>query len=133
MERETNSGQAFSLMWMLFSAQGRLTRKPFWLFGISWAIIEYILTEIEDSNDMLLVLITALISIVLLIASIFVGIKRSHDRGRSGWFTLLWFIPIVCLWPGIEFGFLRGTVGDNKYGQDPLEQYCSEVNRWESD
>ncbi|GHU87403.1 hypothetical protein AGMMS49941_10860 [Deferribacterales bacterium] len=49
-------------------------------------------------------------------------IKRCHDRNRSGWFILLFLVPIVNLWAIIELGFLRGTVGDNKYGCDPLQQ-----------
>jgi uncharacterized membrane protein YhaH (DUF805 family) len=30
------------------------------------------------------------------------------------------FATLVSLWALIELGFLRGTVGDNRYGPDPL-------------
>jgi uncharacterized membrane protein YhaH (DUF805 family) len=49
-----------------------------------------------------------------------VGVKRAHDRGRAWWFVLLGAVPVLNLWPIIELGFLRGTVGDNQYGADPL-------------
>ena len=42
-------------------------------------------------------------------------------RGRSGWFQLIMLIPIIgSIWLLVEVGFLRGTVGSNKYGDDPL-------------
>jgi len=49
-----------------------------------------------------------------------VNVKRWHDRGKSGWWCLLLFIPILGpIWTIVELGFLRGTVGWNDYGHDP--------------
>jgi uncharacterized membrane protein YhaH (DUF805 family) len=55
-------------------------------------------------------------------------IRRLHDRGKSGWWYLGFigtaFIPylnvITSIWFLIETSFLRGTVGPNDYGPDPL-------------
>ena len=49
------------------------------------------------------------------------GVKRCHDRDRSGWFMLVSLIPIVSIWYLVEIGFLKGTDGPNRYGEDPLE------------
>jgi uncharacterized membrane protein YhaH (DUF805 family) len=50
-----------------------------------------------------------------------VGTKRLHDRGHSGWRLLLIVIPVVGpMWLLIALGLLRGTRGDNQYGDDPL-------------
>ncbi len=52
-----------------------------------------------------------------------VSVKRCHDRDRSGWFLLIYFIPIIGeLWVSIELGFLRGTAGANRFGPDPLQR-----------
>ena len=52
--------------------------------------------------------------------AVVVNIKRFHDRNKSGWWVLIALIPLVgALWIVIECGFLRGTVGDNRYGPDP--------------
>jgi uncharacterized membrane protein YhaH (DUF805 family) len=45
-----------------------------------------------------------------------VGVKRCHDRNRSGWFLLIGWLPIMNLWLFIELGFLAGTVGPNRFG-----------------
>ena len=48
--------------------------------------------------------------------SIVIYVKRARDRGRSGWFVLLLFVPVLNIWALIEFLFLPGTMGDNAYG-----------------
>ena len=46
--------------------------------------------------------------------------KRWHDRDKSGWWSLIGFIPIIGgLWMLIECGFLGGTDGSNSFGPDP--------------
>jgi uncharacterized membrane protein YhaH (DUF805 family) len=43
--------------------------------------------------------------------------KRWHDRGKSGWWSLIVFVPIIGgLWALIELGFLGGQPGVNEYG-----------------
>ncbi|MAE99108.1 MAG: hypothetical protein CME00_03095 [Geminicoccus sp.] len=59
-------------------------------------------------------------SIAFLWAGIASAVKRLHDCNRTGWFYLLVFIPgigplLMLIW----LGFIRGTVGENKFGPDP--------------
>lgn len=57
----------------------------------------------------------------LLWAGLAVYAKRWHDRGKSGWWTLISFVPLIGLiWIIVELGMLRGTEGTNQYGPDPL-------------
>ena len=44
--------------------------------------------------------------------------KRWHDRGRSGWWLLVGVIPIGVLWILFECAFLRGNLGENRFGTD---------------
>jgi uncharacterized membrane protein YhaH (DUF805 family) len=49
-----------------------------------------------------------------------VAAKRWHDRGKSGWWTLIVLVPFIGgIWMFVEAGCLRGTVGPNNYGPDP--------------
>ncbi|MEM8628242.1 MAG: DUF805 domain-containing protein [Pseudomonadota bacterium] len=49
-----------------------------------------------------------------------IGVRRCHDRGRSGWWLLLTFIPLFGLvWWLIDLGLLAGERGVNRYGADP--------------
>jgi Predicted membrane protein len=57
------------------------------------------------------------------VACFLAGAKRAHDRNKSGWFVLLYFVPILSLWPFVELYFLPGTAGNNLYGNDPLVRF----------
>ncbi len=59
-------------------------------------------------------------SLLLLWPRLAIGVKRCHDRDKSGWWLLLACIPIIgWIWLFIEFGLLDGTPGSNKYGPSP--------------
>jgi uncharacterized membrane protein YhaH (DUF805 family) len=51
-------------------------------------------------------------------------VKRMHDRNRSGWYLATMLIPIANIYfmfsIPIEAWFLRGTVGANRFGDDPI-------------
>lgn len=68
-----------------------------------------------------------LFALASLIPSIALTIRRIHDFDKSGWFYLLFIvlsiIPIVGLIASIGWIVimcLRGTVGDNRFGPDPV-------------
>lgn len=87
-------------------------------------------------------IIAGIVTIALIVSSIAVHIKRLHDRDKSGWWLLLFYLlPIildgldrmsgvplvfslpaaaVSIWALVQFGFLRGTSGPNQYGPHPL-------------
>jgi uncharacterized membrane protein YhaH (DUF805 family) len=47
-------------------------------------------------------------------------IQRFHDRGKSGFWFMIVFVPFVgVLWQIIECGFCSGDDGDNEYGPPP--------------
>ena len=100
---------------------GRITRKPFWIGNLILAVINVMVMGLATSNSAVTNLIAIIISLALIYPSICVAIKRFHDRGKSGWWVCIAFIPILGLiWYIVEAGFLRGTVGPNAYGEDPL-------------
>lgn len=65
-------------------------------------------------------IINVVLYIVMMYSSIALQIKRWHDLDRSGWFTLLGFLPIVNLIYGVYVYCVKGTTGDNQFGKDPL-------------
>jgi uncharacterized membrane protein YhaH (DUF805 family) len=115
-------------------------------------VIYAVMTIIDYVTDQSVVFqaLNGMLIIVILIASIAVGVKRLHDRNKSGWYLLLfYFLPCtlaalsvligafvedstiiatvlallafaLVVWAFIEMGCLRGTVGVNRYGPDPV-------------
>ena len=106
-----------------FSFSGRIRRSEWWTI-YSMAIGGVILLSIIANPALETQGLFAGIFMMLWLATMWIvlasNVKRLHDRGRSGWFLLVALIPFAGFWVLIEVGFLRGTVGPNAYGSDPL-------------
>ena len=58
-----------------------------------------------------------IVSVLFLYPTYALYTKRWHDRNKSGWWSLIGFVPLIGgLWLLIELGFLGGDDGDNFYG-----------------
>ncbi len=109
------------------SFQGRIGRGTWWLTALVQLLlvagaIGYV-AAVEAAEDprtgwqgpvfFVIVLGTAWIGLCA-------NIKRYHDRGKSGVWVLLSFVPVVGpIWMFVELGFLPGTDGDNMFGSPP--------------
>ena len=135
----------------MFSPTGRLNRAPYWFtsFGLLVAalvlgFIAFVIQgrSVAPSAAVGVILLTTLVFSALIWISFVMAIKRLHDRDKSGWWVLLFyvapsifegvenstglFIPGligfgISIWGLVELGFLRGTTGQNSYGPDPLQ------------
>ena len=48
-------------------------------------------------------------------------IRRLHDVGRSGWWELLWLVPVWGWIKGLGLLLRHGEKGENRYGAPPAE------------
>lgn len=133
-------------MQLFTSLEGRIPRKNFWLgflilLVITW-ILEFALFAIfgvsmmsgmdpnatpeaaaAAASDMMgkMAIPLGILMLLILWPSICLYAKRWHDRNKSGWWSLIMFVPIVGgIWMLVELGFLRGTEGANRFGPDPI-------------
>lgn len=116
-----------NLTWLLFSSKGRLNRARYWAvmlpaFGIYFLTILLIDSIAGEESPASLLIFPVVIAFIWV--SLATQIKRWHDRNKSGWWIFIGIIPLIgAIWQFIEVGCLRGTVGDNSYGPDPLGGY----------
>jgi uncharacterized membrane protein YhaH (DUF805 family) len=165
-----------SLFHLLFGFSGRINRAKYWLAVVLWLVFWaialpacllagfYILGtnlvdgELPSGSDWLekyvrLAVDYAVLFIIFLtlvsvswISAFAIGVKRLHDRNKSGWLIVLFYVVpsilggiantseqavasfvlglgslVISIWGLVELGFLRGTVGPNAYGPDPLQ------------
>jgi uncharacterized membrane protein YhaH (DUF805 family) len=111
---------------LLTSYEGRINRAKFWAaVGVFFvgAIIAVIIDNILGTTIANLpygyVYILYILATLYCIFSVYT--KRWHDRGKSGWWTLIMLIPLIGpIWFLVECGILEGTRGANQYGPDPL-------------
>jgi uncharacterized membrane protein YhaH (DUF805 family) len=142
---------------LLFGFKGRMNRARYWqaLLAASGAMVVFMIILVAvlmalDPSDrtsilgLLPVLVLAVPMMALMTWSwAATSIKRLHDRGKSGWWMLLFFgTPILIskmafnshgslaaqilefslfalgVWSFIELYCLRGTSGPNRFGPD---------------
>jgi uncharacterized membrane protein YhaH (DUF805 family) len=106
----------------LFSFQGRVGRQQFWLTSLAvMAVVvalEFLARGTRGSP-------VALMFLVLMVPTVWIslalGVKRWHDRDKSGWWILINLVPFIgYIWALVENGFLKGTSGQNRFGADPV-------------
>jgi uncharacterized membrane protein YhaH (DUF805 family) len=140
---------------ILFSFNGRINRAKFWLVPIlanlviaGVAMILAILVPpgergAEDAAFWVVFVPVVALTIANFWITAAVVVKRLHDRAKTGWWLLIFYLaPVVgvllagvfpalgwvpflvivafVIWGTVELGFLKGTTGPNKYGPDPL-------------
>lgn len=117
---------------LLFSFSGRINRAKLWLGFLLVFIIAALLIaavaalafatgEIDKPDPGPFTLTGMVIGLLLYAWMTFaLYIKRAHDRGWSGWFSLLLLLPLISVWPLIELLFLPGDPAANRFGASPL-------------
>ncbi len=131
----------------LFSFQGRINRAKYWAFVVGSMVAAFVAIGAVFASGFSLPLILLLVVAYLLLfyIGLAVGAKRLHDRGRSAWWLLVFYLVPgvlqvigdlmhvdaaklvlslvtigIAIWAFVELGCLRGTDGPNQYGPDPL-------------
>lgn len=142
----------------LFSFRGRINRAKYWLAALVYVLVSILFVVIgfialgNNIDDLfslagvgiLLWIVGLILFVAITWSSIAVGIKRLHDREKSGWWMLVFLLGptvlnglgqstagaaslilslaalVVSVWAFVELGCLRGTRGPNLYGPDPL-------------
>lgn len=98
---------------------GRARRREFWFF----VLVNFLAILILEGVDMVLgtYFLGSAYSLAVLIPSIAVSIRRLHDTGRSGWWLLVGFIPIIGLIVLLIFYVQDSQAGTNQHGDNPKD------------
>ena len=112
---------------MFLTYHGRLNRKPYilrgLLVGITSSILSNVMGVMAESSSLALNLVSLVLLVVVLalcVVSVMLMIRRWHDLGKSGWFSLLLLVPLVNFVVGLYLWVKKGDDGPNRYGEDPL-------------
>lgn len=97
---------------------GRARRSEYWWWVLFNVIISSVLSFLIRGGSGPSFLVSLLL-LGLILPSLAVAVRRLHDTGRSGWFLLIAFIPLVGAIILIVFMATEGNPGDNQYGAPP--------------
>ena len=104
--------------------KGRVSRSHFFLstlfVGILLGVIGSSKPSIEASVTSLLITVVWILAMTFLFyLQLSFWSKRFHDVNKSGWWSLLYFVPVVNVVIYIILIFYKGDVKKNKYGPIP--------------
>jgi uncharacterized membrane protein YhaH (DUF805 family) len=134
--------------YLFTSFEGRINRKPYWLGSLTlmaaFMVLLLLLFALVGFFGLFIGYI--ILAILVIYPSLALMVKRFHDRDKSGWWALVFYVPtfinggvsysapesgismviglvtlVVTIWLIIELGFLKGKPGSNDYGPNPLE------------
>jgi uncharacterized membrane protein YhaH (DUF805 family) len=101
---------------------GRAVRSEYWywylffvLVAIATALIDFVLFPRVDISP-----VNTLAELALLLPSVAVSVRRLHDLDRTGWWLFIILIPLIGAIVLLVWFCMRGTVGPNRFGPDPL-------------
>jgi len=102
---------------------GRAQRAEYWMFFLFNLIIGFVLGFIEGlsgiSGDSGMSILGTLYALAVFIPGLAVAVRRLHDTGRSGWWLLLVFIPLLGAIVLLVFFIMDSQPGTNEYGPNP--------------
>jgi uncharacterized membrane protein YhaH (DUF805 family) len=121
-----------------FDFSGRSRRLEYWSFQLMWLVVLFMIVGVTEAlgfgsgpnstEDIHPIALSLMVVWLLgnLIPSLALTVRRWHDLGQSGWFTLLFgllsAIPLIGLIPAlgnIIWFFMPGNSGENRWGLDP--------------
>jgi uncharacterized membrane protein YhaH (DUF805 family) len=144
------------LLEFLFGASGRINRAKYWrstlLFAGTGLMVPVILFTAAGIAAPLFIVAIVVVLIPWLLWGISITTERLHDRNKSAWWLVAFYLApamlgqltkaawsagaaavalhyilalaasALTMWGFVEIGCLRGTDGSNEYGPNPLLQ-----------
>ncbi|RDH82871.1 MAG: DUF805 domain-containing protein [endosymbiont of Galathealinum brachiosum] len=124
---------------VIFSTKGRIGRLRYlaysmiynflimFLVGILSAILIPMIAGNGEESGVMMVMVMGLIYLPVFAIFFIVARRRLHDLDRTGWLTLLMFVPLINIIFGLYLLFGPGSPGANKYGPAPQANTALEI------
>ena len=115
----------------IFTTEGRLNRGKFFKYYILITLMGATATFVTscmatfltgDPNSTPVLMVTGAWALIAGAGNVMLIIRRLHDMGKSGWFALIVFVPVIGVIFSIAMFLIPGQVGWNEYGADPLTE-----------
>ena len=131
---DTDNSVSFKDSWKICLSKltdfsGRASRSEYWKFYLSFfilylaimfGVLVFIIMANPYISDASLDAISWALSVPGGLFTLSATVRRLHDTNKSGWFVILFLIPLIGLIV-LVFLILPGDKGKNKYGLNPLK------------
>lgn len=110
--------ESFKKMWINgLNFKDRTSRSDYWNAWLMTVIVSFVLGIITGFMGETIAYYAGLIfSLVLIVPTLAMDVRRLHDVNKSGWYLLMELIPFVG-WIFLLVAYCSKTVEPNKYGK----------------
>jgi uncharacterized membrane protein YhaH (DUF805 family) len=102
---------------------GRARRQEYWMFVLISTLLPFVALMLASVLGMQMgngaTVLLAVYYVAVLLPSIAVWVRRLHDTGRSGWWVLASFVPLLGTIALLVFSLQDSETGTNQYGPNP--------------
>jgi uncharacterized membrane protein YhaH (DUF805 family) len=98
---------------------GRASRSAFWWWALFQAIVAIVALIVDYAIFNSPGVFYGLTALGLLLPSFSVAIRRLHDTDRSGWWLLIYLVPLIGAIVLLVFFLTGSDPGANRYGPGP--------------
>jgi uncharacterized membrane protein YhaH (DUF805 family) len=104
--------------------EGRARRKEYWFFILFNVLISMVLGFVDRfigniNPESGLGILSGIYTLGVIIPGMAVSVRRLHDTGRSGWWLLITFVPVIGAIIFFYFMVLDSDTESNEYGPSP--------------
>lgn len=103
---------------------GRAQRSEYWFYTLFYCVF-YLAVNMADfaivvaSNGQVILYLAVIYSLIMLLPTWAVSVRRLHDTNRSGWWILIGLIPLVGAIVLLVFFVQDSQPNANQYGANP--------------
>ena len=108
-----------SFLWCFFGFRGRLSREPYLLGLLAMTLLATLsLAPLMDVQEEQMRISEYALPIVLIsnVVQFALVIKRLHDFGKTGLYSVIIVVPIVNIVFALALALIPGNPGQNRYG-----------------
>lgn len=104
--------------------EGRAGRQEYWFFILFNILISMALVYVDWLTGNInpetgLGILSGIYALGVMIPGMAVSVRRLHDTGRSGWWLLITFVPVIGAIVFLYFMVLDSNPEINEYGPSP--------------
>ncbi|MHA2771378.1 DUF805 domain-containing protein [Vibrio harveyi] len=108
-----------------FSSRAR--RQEYWYFTLVNVLVNLVMGIIDRVIGSVMQMdnfgfFGVIYALFIMIPSIAVTVRRLHDSGRTGWWALIAFVPIIGVLVLLYFLIQDSEEGSNQYGATPKHE-----------
>ncbi len=117
---------------LIFSFKGRIGRLRYLAYGVGiYLVFMVIMMGVavivgmsmaaggESAMSAVVVILMGILYIAMIVMSVMIAKRRLNDLNRSGWWFLLFIVPLINFVMAIYVIFFPGTEGSNNFGPAP--------------